>query len=121
MAIVLCAGILLRERGLAFKVSCRLAIESRDSSYCCCHNLDPIQILLQSYKLFLNNQRIVRKYLVMSIIFCTFVPVPESTRLTRFIHHLKHTEVMNKTWKTILQVISYVITLLLGGAAGNVM
>jgi cytochrome bd-type quinol oxidase subunit 2 len=28
---------------------------------------------------------------------------------------------MNKTWKTILQVISYVITLLLGGAAGNVM
>ena len=27
---------------------------------------------------------------------------------------------MNKKWKTILQVISYVITLLLGGAAGNV-
>ena len=34
---------------------------------------------LQSYKLFLNNQRIVRKYLVVSIIFRTFVPVPEST------------------------------------------
>ena len=27
---------------------------------------------------------------------------------------------MNKTWKTILQVISYIITLLLGDAAGNV-
>jgi len=61
------------------------------------------------------------KHLHISIIFCTFVPVPESTQLTLFIHHLKHTEVMNKTWKTILQVISYVITLLLGGAAGNVM
>ena len=57
----------------------------------------------------------------MSIIFCTFVPVQESIQLTRFIHHLKHTKVMNKKWKTILQVISYVITLLLGGAAGNVM
>ena len=34
---------------------------------------------LQSYKLFLNYQRIVRKYLVMSIIICTFVPVLEST------------------------------------------
>ena len=34
---------------------------------------------LQSYKLFLNNQRIVRKYLVISIIFRNFVPVPEST------------------------------------------
>ena len=34
---------------------------------------------LQSYKLFLNNQRIVPKYLVVSDIFCTFVPVPEST------------------------------------------
>ena len=30
-------------------------------------------------KLFLNNQRIVPKYLVVSDIFCTFVPVPEST------------------------------------------
>ena len=27
---------------------------------------------------------------------------------------------MNKTVRTILQVISYIITLLLGGAAGNV-
>ena len=26
---------------------------------------------------------------------------------------------MNKTWKTILQVISYIIPLLLGGAAGG--
>ena len=27
---------------------------------------------------------------------------------------------MNKKWKTLLKVISYIITLLLGGAAGNV-
>ena len=51
-----------------------------------------------------------------------FVPLYlcRRARLTRFIHHQKHTEVMNKKWKTILQVISYIITLLLGGAAGNV-
>ena len=29
--------------------------------------------------------------------------------------------IMNKTVKTILQAISYIITLLLGGAAGNAM
>lgn len=28
---------------------------------------------------------------------------------------------MNKTWKTILQAISYLITLLLGGGAGMVL
>ena len=30
-------------------------------------------------KLFLNDQRKVKEYLVVSIIFRTFVPVPEST------------------------------------------
>ena len=51
-----------------------------------------------------------------------FVPLYLCRRaqLTLFIHHQKHTKVMNKKWKTILQVISYIITLLLGGAAGNV-
>ena len=71
-------------------------------------------------KLFLNNQRIVRKYLVVSDIFCTFVPVPESTINPIYSPYKTHS-IMNKTWKTILQVISYIITLLLGGAAGNVM
>ena len=74
---------------------------------------------MQRYKLFLNNQRIVRKYLVISIIFRTFVPVPEST-INPIYSPFKTHSIMNKTWKTILQVISYVITLLLGGAAGNV-
>ena len=51
-----------------------------------------------------------------------FVPLYlcRRARLTQFIHHQKHKKVMNKKWKTILQVISYIITLLLGGAAGNV-
>ena len=75
---------------------------------------------VQSYKLFLNNQRKVQEYLVVSIIFCTFVPVLESTINTIYSPSKTHS-IMNKTWKTILQVISYVITLLLGGAAGNVM
>ena len=70
------------------------------------------------YKLFLNYQRIVHKYLVISIIFCTFVPVPEST-VNPIYSPFKTHSIMNKTWKTILQVISYIITLLLGGAAGN--
>ncbi|WP_028903711.1 MULTISPECIES: hypothetical protein [unclassified Prevotella] len=30
----------------------------------------------------------------------------------------KHIKIMNKTTKTILQILSYVITLLLGGAGG---
>lgn len=65
-------------------------------------------------------QRILRKYLVISIIIRTFVTVPEST--INPIHSPSKTHsIMNKTWKTVLQVVSYVITLLLGGAAGNVM
>ena len=40
------------------------------------------------------------------------------TELTLFIHHLKHTKVMNKTVKIILQAISYIITLILGAAGG---
>ena len=74
---------------------------------------------MQRYKLFLNNQRIVGKYFVISIIFRTFVLVPEST-INPIYSPFKTHSIMNKTWKTILQVISYVITLLLGGAAGNV-
>ena len=35
--------------------------------------------MTKGYELFLNNQRIVPKYLVMSRIFRTFVSVPEST------------------------------------------
>ena len=55
----------------------------------------------------------------MSIIFRNFVPVPEST-VNLIYSPFKTHSIMNKTWKTILQVISYIITLLLGGAAGNV-
>ena len=35
-------------------------------------------------------------------------------KITQIIHHLKHIKVMNKTVKKILQVISYIISLLLG-------
>jgi hypothetical protein len=59
-------------------------------------------------------------YLEISIIFRTFVTVPEST-INPIYSPSKTHSIMNKTWKTILQVVSYVITLLLGGAAGNVM
>ncbi len=54
----------------------------------------------------------------MSIIFCTFVPVQESA-FNPIYSPFKTHSIMNKTWKTILQVISYIITLLLGGAAGG--
>lgn len=37
-------------------------------------------------------------------------------QLTIFIHHLKHTTIMNKTVKTILQVLGYIIAALLGAA-----
>jgi hypothetical protein len=47
--------------------------------------------------------------------------VVSTTKITLIIHHLKHRKIMNKTVKTILQVISYIITLLLGGAAGAAM
>jgi hypothetical protein len=52
------------------------------------------------------------------LIFCTFVPVQERT-INPIYSPFKTHSIMNKTWKTILQVISYVITLLLGGAAGG--
>jgi len=38
------------------------------------------------------------------------------TQLTRFIHHLKTQRIMNKTVKTILQVLSYIIAAILGAA-----
>ena len=56
----------------------------------------------------------------MSIIFRNFVPVLEGT-INPIYSPFKTHSIMNKTWKTILQVISYIITLLLGGAVGNVM
>ena len=40
---------------------------------------DPSKSLLQRYKLFLNNQRKVHEYLVMSIIFCNFAIVIKIT------------------------------------------
>ena len=73
---------------------------------------------LQSYELFPNSQRKAEEYLAVPIIFRTFVPVPEST-ISPIYSPSKTHSIMNKTWKTILQVISYIITLLLGGAAGN--
>ena len=42
-----------------------------------------------------------------------------ATKITLIIHHLKHQKIMNKTVKTILQVISYIITLILGAAGGT--
>ena len=42
-------------------------------------------------------------------------------KITLIIHHLKHIKVMNKTVKKILQVISYIISLLLGAAGGSMM
>ena len=41
--------------------------------------------------------------------------------LTLIIHHLKHQSIMNKTIKKILQVLSYIVTLLLGGAGASMM
>ena len=46
--------------------------------------------------------------------------VVSATKVTLIIHHLKH-KIMNKTFKTILQVISYIISLLLGAAGGAMM
>jgi hypothetical protein len=41
----------------------------------------------------------------------------ENTKqLTIFIHHLTHKTIMNKTVKTILQVLGYIIAALLGAA-----
>jgi hypothetical protein len=42
-------------------------------------------------------------------------------KITLVIHHLKHQKVMNKTVKKILQVISYIISILLGAAGGSMM
>jgi ABC-type nitrate/sulfonate/bicarbonate transport system permease component len=69
---------------------------------------------------FLRQAYFLPKHLHISIILRTFVPVPERT-IEPIYSPFKTHSIMNKTWKTILQVISYVITLLLGGAAGNVM
>jgi hypothetical protein len=41
------------------------------------------------------------------------------TQLTLFIHHSKTHKIMNKTWKTILQVIGYVVAAILGAAGGT--
>ena len=70
--------------------------------------------------LILSREKNPFVYLEISIIFRTFVTVPEST-INPIYSPSKTHSIMNKTWKTILQVVSYVITLLLGGAAGNVM
>ncbi len=44
----------------------------------------------------------------------------ENTKqLTIFIHHLTQKTIMNKTVKTILQVLGYIIAALLGGAGAQ--
>ena len=63
-------------------------------------------------------QRILRKYLVISIIFRTFVTVPEST-INPIYSPSKTHKIMNKKVKTILQIVSYIIAAILG-AAGEV-
>ena len=42
-------------------------------------------------------------------------------KVTLVIHHLKHQNVMNKTVRTVLQAISYILTLILGAAGGAAM
>ena len=61
--------------------------------------------------------------MVFSIFFCTFVKYKRGGfdhELTLFIHLLKHT-IMNKTVKTVLKVLGYIIAALLGAAGEAVM
>ena len=57
------------------------------------------------------------KFLVFSGFFCIFAMYI----ITLVIHHLKHQNVMNKTVRTVLQAISYILTLILGAAGGAAM
>ena len=57
--------------------------------------------------------------MVVSDFFCTFVSKKRrsySYEINPIINPEKHTRIMNKTVKTILQVISYIIAAILGAA-----
>lgn len=67
-------------------------------------------------------KKTTRKVCIVRIILVTLQSnrnVVSATKVTLIIHHLKHIKVMNKTVKKILQVISYIISLLLGAAGGS--